>query len=314
MTAVRNPELSRTMRWVFRVELSRTMRWVFRVLVLALALIASPALGQDIEPRAYSNAPIGINFLGVGYAEAQSTRYRTGSEILGYSHVFALAGQSARIDVVVPYAQMTGTAPVGSQSVTRATEGLTDPLLRLAVNLYGAPALNLEEFASYQQDLIIGASLKASVPWGNYDSRQLVNIGANRWFVQPAIGASQAIGPWKLELATAVTLFTDNKDFFGGNTRSQDPLYSTEGHIIYGFKSGAWLSMDVTYLTGGQSSINGRLNNDLQENWRFGATLAIPVNRNNSIKLYASQGVFSRTGNGYDLFGIAWQYRWGAGL
>jgi len=38
------------------------------------------------------------------------------------------------------------------------------------------------------------------------------------------------------------------------------------------------------------------------------------VNRNNSIKLYASQGVFSRTGNGYDLFGIAWQYRWGAGL
>ena len=47
---------------------------------------------------------------------------------------------------------------------------------------------------------------------------------------------------------------------------------------------------------------------------RFGATLAIPVNRNNSIKLYASQGVFSRTGNGYDLFGIAWQYRWGAGL
>ena len=47
---------------------------------------------------------------------------------------------------------------------------------------------------------------------------------------------------------------------------------------------------------------------------RLGATLAIPVNRNNSIKLYASQGVFSRTGNGYDLFGIAWQYRWGAGL
>ena len=296
------------------LDLARPMHRVLTLILLALAIVTGPALSQDIEPRAYSNAPIGINFLGAGYAEAQSSRYRTGSEIVGYSHVFALAGQSAHIDIVVPYAQLTGTAPVGSQSVTRATEGLTDPLVRLTANLYGAPALSLEEFASYHQDLIIGASLTASVPWGNYDSRQLVNIGANRWFVQPAIGASQAIGPWKLELATAVTLFTENKDFFGGKTRSQDPLYSVESHVIYGFKSGAWLSVDATYLTGGQSSINGKLNNDLQENWRLGATLAIPVNRNNSIKLYASQGVFSRTGNGYDLFGIAWQYRWGAGL
>ena len=64
--------------------------------------------------------------------------------------------------------------------------------MRLAVNLYGAPALNLEEFASYRQDLIIGASLTASIPWGEYDNRQLINIGANRWFLQPAIGAPRA--------------------------------------------------------------------------------------------------------------------------
>lgn len=292
----------------------KLMRRAICLCLGALAIAGRIALAQDIEPRAYSNAPIGINFLGVGYAEAQSKQYRTGSEILGYSHVFALAGQSARIDVVVPYAQLTGTAPLGKQSVTRSIDGLTDPLVRLAVNLYGAPALNLEEFASYRQDLIIGASLTASIPWGEYDNRQLINIGANRWFLQPAIGASQAIGPWKLELAAAVTLFAENKDFFGGNTRSQDPVYSTQGHVIYGFSNGAWVSVDATYLTGGQSSINGRLNNDLQENWRFGATVAIPINRNNSIKLYASQGIYSRTGNGYDLFGIAWQYRWGAGL
>jgi hypothetical protein len=34
----------------------------------------------------------------------------------------------------------------------------------------------------------------------------------------------------------------------------------------------------------------------------------------NSIKVYASSGVSSRTGNSYDLIGIAWQYRWGGGL
>ena len=56
------------------------------------------------------------------------------------------------------------------------------------------------------------------------------------------------------------------------------------------------------------------LNNDLQQNWRLGATLALPVDRLNSIKFYASSGVSARTGNNYDLVGVAWQYRWGGGL
>jgi hypothetical protein len=42
--------------------------------------------------------------------------------------------------------------------------------------------------------------------------------------------------------------------------------------------------------------------------------LAVPVNRLNSIKFYVSKGVSARTGNNYDLLGVAWQYRWGGGL
>ncbi len=284
------------------------------VCLFVLAAGVCTAHAQDIEPRAYSNAPIGVNFLGVGYAQAQSDRYRTASEILGYSRVFEVAGQSARFDAVVPYADLAGTVPFRGQSIGRATDGLTDPLVRLSVNLYGAPALSLQEFADYKQDLIIGASLTASIPWGQYDNKQLMNLGANRWFLMPAIGVSQAIGPWKLELAQAVTVYSDNKEFFGNNTRSQDPVYSTQGHVIYAFNSGVWVSADATYLTGGRSAINGQWNDDFQENWRFGATLALPINRNHSVKLYASRGLFSRTGNGYDLLGLAWQYRWGGGL
>jgi len=52
----------------------------------------------------------------------------------------------------------------------------------------------------------------------------------------------------------------------------------------------------------------------LQNNSRVGATLALPVNRNNSIKLYASSGASTRTGSDFDLVGIVWQYRWGNGL
>jgi hypothetical protein len=42
--------------------------------------------------------------------------------------------------------------------------------------------------------------------------------------------------------------------------------------------------------------------------------MALPVDRLNSIKFYASSGVSARTGNSYDGIGVAWQYRWGGGL
>jgi hypothetical protein len=38
------------------------------------------------------------------------------------------------------------------------------------------------------------------------------------------------------------------------------------------------------------------------------------VDRHNSIKLYASSGVTMRTGSDFDIYGIAWQHRWGGGL
>jgi len=41
---------------------------------------------------------------------------------------------------------------------------------------------------------------------------------------------------------------------------------------------------------------------------------AFPVDAHNSVKLYVSSGVSARTGNSFDLIGIAWQYRGGGGL
>ena len=103
------------------------------------------------------------------------------------------------------------------------------------MNLYGAPALTLKEFQNYQQDLIVGVSLQVSVPSGQYDPSKLVNIGTNRWSFKPELGVSKAVGPWTLEFSAAVTFYTDNTDFLGGNTRTQDQVYSMRGHAIYGF-------------------------------------------------------------------------------
>jgi len=52
----------------------------------------------------------------------------------------------------------------------------------------------------------------------------------------------------------------------------------------------------------------------MQQNWRVGGTLSLPVTKQNSIKLNGSTGIYSRTGSNFDIIGIAWQYRWGEGM
>lgn len=286
---------------------------VFLLITLS-ALFPALSHAQEIEARTYSNAPVGINFISAGIAQAKAGNYTLTSEVMGLTHIFDAGGQSGKLTLVLPYGQLSGSSTIGRRTVNASTEGLSDPLIKAAINLYGAPALTLDQFKSYQQDLIIGASLAASIPWGKYDDNQLINVGANRWFIQPGLGASKALGPWRFELAGAGIFYTSNTNFMGGNSLSQNPVYSTQTHAIYYFQNTAWISVDATYFTGGQSYLNGNPISGSQENWRFGSTMSYPVNKHNSIRLSASTGAYSRTNNSYDLYGISWQYRFGGGL
>jgi len=301
------------------------MTW-HRLAGLLLALLSLRAFAQDIEPRAYSNAPVDVNFLIAGVVRTQGAlafdasvpvtdaELDTTSVVLAYARVLDLGGKSGKFDIIVPYTHLQGTADYLGQPVSRDVSGLGRPALRLSVNFHGAPALSLREFRDWKQDLIVGASLQVSPPLAQYDANRVVNIGANRWTIKPEIGVSKAIGRWIVEGQAAAVFFTDNEDFFGGRTRSQDPIYTLQGHLIHGFPSGTWFAFDATYFAGGRSEIDGNLANDLQQNWRVGGTLAIPIGRLHSLKFSASSGVSARTGNNFDAFGVAWQYRWGGGL
>jgi hypothetical protein len=69
------------------------------VLLALLLAAATAARAQDIEPRAYSNAPVGVNFLGGGYVYARgslptdpgipltTSQLTTSSAVLAYGHV-----------------------------------------------------------------------------------------------------------------------------------------------------------------------------------------------------------------------------------
>ncbi len=294
--------------------------------LIALLFAASPTQAGEIEPRSYVNTPVGINFLLVGYAYSdgglstaasspiKDAQLQMHTGILAYARTLDVWGKSGKFDVILPYSQLSGNALAAGQPRERNVSGLNDPRFRFSVNFYGSPALSLQEFASYQQDVIIGASVQVSAPLGQYDRDKLVNLGNNRWFVKPDIGISKAWGALAVELSTGVIFFSNNDDYFGGKKLEQDPVSTTQLHVTYDLGRGIWAAVSGTYDYGGRTTIDGVRSDDSESNSRVGVTLALPVNRNNSIKLFASTGVQTITGTDYKLVGILWQYRWGQGL
>ena len=286
----------------------------------------SPTAAQDLEPRAYTNIPVGINFLVAGYAYSsggvlfdpavplENAHIKIHGSVFAYARSIKVGQMSGKVDMILPYAWLSGTADFQGEQVSREVSGLGDARVRMSVNFLGAPALPLSGFKDYKQDLVVGASLQIYLPVGQYDPDRLVNIGTNRFSFKPELGLSKTMGHIQLELTAGATFYTVNNDFFQGKTMSQDFIGSLQGHVNYTFKRGIWAAVDGTYYWGGSTTIDGVEGNNLQKNTRLGCTLALPVSLHQSLKLYFSTGVSSRTGSDFDMIGVVWQYRWGGGI
>lgn len=281
---------------------------------------------QSLEPRAYSNAPAGLNFVALGYQYSEggllfdpaipitNANSEINVAVLGYLRTFDVSGMSAKAGIVLPYADLYAEGLLSGEFRKRDVEGAADPTLYFNLNFYGSPAYKMSEFRKYQQDTIAGFTIKVSPPLGQYDKDKIINIGTNRWSIKPELGVSKAINRWILEAMVAATYFTENDEFNNDQVRHQEPVYSMQGHLIYTFKNKMWLSYGATYFTGGKTRVDGVISNDLQNNSRTGLILAIPVNKYHSIKILSSVGLNTRTGTDYDSISVFWQYRWATGL
>jgi hypothetical protein len=152
--------------------------------VLILASLPSTTHAQDIEPRAYSNAPVGVNFVIAGAVATRGgvaadasvpftdANLRTSTVVLAYARVLDLGGKSGKFDMIVPYTRLDGSAIFQGAQAERDITGFGRPAFRMSINFLGAPALSLQEFRGWKQDLIVGASLQVSPPWSQYDWQQ----------------------------------------------------------------------------------------------------------------------------------------------
>lgn len=295
-------------------------------LAAALPLFAGIASAQELEPRAYSNVPVGLNFLVVAYAYSDgdvateaTAPLRDGNvelhgPLLAYARSIDLGGRSGKIDVILPYGWTSGSATVLGERRHRDVSGLGDPRLRLSMNLYGAPSLSLSEFADYEPDVVVGASVQVRAPLGQYDSDKLLNIGSNRWTIKPEIGMAKTWERITLELSAGLAIYSDNDDYLSGKELAQEPVHSLQAHVTYNFPWHIWAAFDFTYYGGGKTRVDNIAATENIESTRAGGTLALPLSRYQSLKLFGSTGTTTRIGSDFDLVGLAWQYRWGAGL
>jgi hypothetical protein len=296
----------------------------------ALALLgggfAPSAQAQELEPRAYSNLPMGLNFLATGYAHSQGglstdpslpltdAHLKIDTGVVAYVRGMDLWGNSGKFDVIVPYSHLSGTALVAGQPRERDISGAGDPRFRLSVNFYGAPALTLAQYPAYKPDLVVGASVQVTPPWGQYDASRAINLGTNRWSIKPDVGFSKAFAPFTVDLTAGITLFTRNDDYFGGQTLDQAPIYSAQVNLSYDFGRGIWAAFGATFYRGGRTTLNDISKEDALSNSRMGLTVAVPIDRYYAIKFNASSGISTRTGTNFNTAGLVLQYRWGAGL
>jgi hypothetical protein len=302
---------------------SRCAPW--RVLLLVLAAPSTVA-AQDLEPRRWTHLPVGTNVLGVNYGftagdlsfdpvlEVQDADVEMHTLSLAYTRYFALAERTARLDLVLPVQSGTWEGLVSGVARTVNRDGLADPVLRLSTILAGAPALTGAEFAEFRKQhavtTTLGAALEVRLPLGEYQEDKLINLGQNRFGIAPQLGLLHTQGEWSYELTGSVAFFTDNDEFFNGNTLEQDPLYACQAHVVKTFGQEWWLAGGAAYAWAGESTVNGLAKDDERSNLLWGGSVGLRLDGSQSVRLaYMRTDSLNDLGSDTHTLALGWSLR-----
>jgi hypothetical protein len=256
---------------------------------LGLALLM-PAGGraQGDGPRSQLLMPTGINLVVPAYLDL-SGNMNFGQTILvpeaeidssiwvvTYTRAFSLGGRYAQF-WINPIGgsidgRATATDPRSGRRVTVnvSESGLADPVVSFKLGLVGAPALALPEFVKTAQGFQLSAFVSAALPWGDYDSDRVLNLGTNvlalRFGAPMVFPMGDPKAPFFFELFPSVVFYEDNGDPSGGaREREQDPLFMVESHLSHSFTPEFWASLDLRYRYGAETTTDGVADDNAQD-------------------------------------------------
>jgi hypothetical protein len=297
-------------------------------LVAGLAAIltvvaAGPLAAQELEPRAYAPSPVGITIFGLGAGRSSGELLfdptipvtdghgTVNSAFVSIGRLVGIAGRPVAVGMALPLVWGNATGLIDGVAARADRSGLADLKFRISVNLSGTAALSPQDFARARRRPVIGASLVVSAPTGQYDPAHLVNLGSHRWSFKPEVGLSVPWRRWDLDLYLSTLLFTANGDYYpGGRRRTQGPVVAIQGHATYTIRPRLWVAGDATWYHGGRMSVDEGAPYNLLQGARFGATLALPVSTNQSLKVAYSTGLWTRSGGDFETLGVSWQIAW----
>jgi hypothetical protein len=293
-----------------------------RVLLFFVSIALS---GQELQPRAYLPAPVGLNFFGVSYSgnsggllfdpslPVEDAHVNASIPTISFGEVLNVFGRTGQALAILPYVGADVSGKVAGIGASRHRSGLGDSTFRFATNLYGAPAMHVKEFAKYQPKTLVGISLTVTAPTGQYDPNVLINIGTNRWAFKPELGITHFVGKWEFETALGAWLYTKNSNFYGGTYRTQEPLGSIQVHVVRLLPRRMWLAFDGTFYTGGRTEVGNTINANYQANTRFGTTLGISLRRRQALRFAYFRGATTRIGTDISSVSVAYQVIWQRG-
>lgn len=299
---------------IFKTRACSTM------LLLMMLGMANSVLAQDLEPRRWAQMPSGLNFFGIGIGhiegdiffdpvmKVEDAEVDMEAASLVYVRSFGFAGKSARVDFSLPYRAGRWEGFLDGEFLHFRRRGMSDPRVRLSMLLYGGPAQSLAEFAkSKKSNTVVGAAVSVTMPFGEYTSQRLINLGTNRWTVRPQLGVTHTRGKWTGELTGSVFLYGDNNHFNQETKLENDPLWALQAHVIYTFKPGLWTSISTAYGVGGEAKVNGVSKNNLSGNWLTALSFGFPIDRKQGVKIILLTGRTQKP-TGIDIDSLAFAY------
>ena len=272
------------------------------LLASLIGIIPHVVSAADDGPRMYWNAPVGTNILQAYFWTAsgnsispENTQPQIDFDtdinigVLGYNRIIDIAGHSAIATAVITGGKVSGSV-LGKSLAT--SSGLGDLYLQGVVNLFGAPALSAEAFATYEQGTVLSLLMGVTAPTGSYDGSQALNLGVNRWNMRIGLPFMQTIGDWipgkitTLEVLPSVWFYGDNDDYTAlGLNLEQDPMYTLEAHITQDITPALFVSLDYFIQRIGDSSINGSTSSGANTSDSLGLTVGYMLNAQTQFQL-----------------------------
>ena len=188
-------------------------------------------------------------------------------------HIFGIAGRFAQVMVGAVPGNVTGSLLLPSTnniqlptSVSVNSNGFIDGFIGFKLGLINQPALNLNEFVSYQHKTFSMTSYTRIWYPGSYDKNETLNLGSNRFTFELGLPMNIYLSKknpkratW-LEVYPAIHLYTANTNpttITRADKTEQLPLFSLENHLSHNFTDKLWASLDLRYQYGGELKVDG---------------------------------------------------------